>query len=403
MGRDNAQYLDTRYFYVDEDGIGRSTSDFARKAGAAFIEGGFNATEYSSKAWLNRIASFADNPTVLGFLLEKISIAHLVLYGAPLADRDTKGGTSSGGPTVATRSTTRSTTDGDTRFASRALKRITFDNTISVMNELSSAKGVASADRKTRSSTAATTHASEQSFICIPAAFNYPSVDCILVSVPKQTSTQIADSTAAVATTATAIAPAATTATSTSPGAIAATTTAPAATTATATTVPAATTATATTPAAVAPAATAVSPKTGGKAKGKGKGRKLADTVATASGAVSQSAIQGKTIIVGIQFTLSENHKPTEEPFMQRWRDWEGAIATDGDFEFRFIWVLEKLPKGENSDWVHVPAKLITTRSSETRMVHPEYYRRKITFDNLSPEIGKRLAKIRPGLALLIL
>ena len=74
MGR----YLDGRYFYVDESGYGRSTCGIARAHAWRCIQQLQAVSQYVSPEWLIRLRLAKSNPSVRGFIFEKIVIAHLI-------------------------------------------------------------------------------------------------------------------------------------------------------------------------------------------------------------------------------------------------------------------------------------------------------------------------------------
>ncbi|KAF8533311.1 hypothetical protein BDD12DRAFT_865960 [Trichophaea hybrida] len=91
LDRNAAMYLDGRFYFRDNNGIGRTTCDIARTAGAARLRDIQNLTEYLDPAWLNRVELAAGNPSVLGFLVEVIALGNLITYGTPFAGPEFSG------------------------------------------------------------------------------------------------------------------------------------------------------------------------------------------------------------------------------------------------------------------------------------------------------------------------
>ena len=72
------RYLDGRYFYIDESGYGRSTCGIAHADASRCIQQLQAISQYVSPEWLIRLSLAKSNPSVRGFILEKIVIAHLL-------------------------------------------------------------------------------------------------------------------------------------------------------------------------------------------------------------------------------------------------------------------------------------------------------------------------------------
>jgi len=80
-----ARYLDGRYFYIDESGYGRSICGIARAHASRCIQQLQAISQYVSPEWLIRLRLAKSNPSVRGFILEKIVIAHLLTRGCSAA------------------------------------------------------------------------------------------------------------------------------------------------------------------------------------------------------------------------------------------------------------------------------------------------------------------------------
>ncbi|KAI5792571.1 hypothetical protein DFH27DRAFT_654987 [Peziza echinospora] len=85
MDTNDAMYLDGRFFYQDNNGVGRTTSDLARMVGASRLRMIENLVEYFGVRWFERIAHSGGNPAVLGFLVERVALGCLIQQGTIFA------------------------------------------------------------------------------------------------------------------------------------------------------------------------------------------------------------------------------------------------------------------------------------------------------------------------------
>jgi len=85
METNMARYLDGRYFYIDESGYGRSTCGITRAHASRCIQQLQAISQFVSPEWLIRLSLAKSNPSVRGFILEKIAIAHLLTRGCSAA------------------------------------------------------------------------------------------------------------------------------------------------------------------------------------------------------------------------------------------------------------------------------------------------------------------------------
>lgn len=74
-------HLDGRYFFLDKNGIGRSSCNIARMVGATRLREIENLAEFAEKPWKKRIADCSDNPAVLGFQIERAVLGLLIKQG----------------------------------------------------------------------------------------------------------------------------------------------------------------------------------------------------------------------------------------------------------------------------------------------------------------------------------
>lgn len=319
VSRDDIKYLDVRYFYVDERFIGRSTSDFAREVAATILErSSLSPTNYGDKSWTRRLSSFAGNPSILGLAIKKIAIANLITNGTDYADRHPD------------------PNSPKAQFG-EGLRYIRFHGPVPPPFEL---YPMAELDGKKTRAAIKVQGRMEQRLIYVPAIFNYPSVDCVLVFMPgtEDKSAKVDKNT------------------------------------------------------------TTSTPR---------KKRKKTDNTAGSpapqqlkrSAPSTNSNTDPKAVVVGVQFIISDNHRQTELPFLQKWRDWDSILPWDGEVEHRFLWVFDKIPQGYSHDWQHVAAKESPTRSgnADGRIVHPEYYTRSIEFKDLDKHLGGAIDRAKIG------
>ncbi|KAF8460210.1 hypothetical protein BDZ91DRAFT_799133 [Kalaharituber pfeilii] len=78
-------YLDDRFFYRDATGVGRDTCDIARTVGVSRLQEVDNLADFVTKSWMKRISHSGANSSVLGFLVECMVLSILVQYGTTLA------------------------------------------------------------------------------------------------------------------------------------------------------------------------------------------------------------------------------------------------------------------------------------------------------------------------------
>lgn len=88
----DAELLDSRFYYRDTDGIGRCTSDLARKIGAKFLRRLSQLDSFITPEWLRRVEVHGSNPCVLGFIVERITIGHIITKGLVHAGDEFQGG-----------------------------------------------------------------------------------------------------------------------------------------------------------------------------------------------------------------------------------------------------------------------------------------------------------------------
>ena len=233
-----AQSLDGRYFYVSSNGTGRCSCDLARTAAAAYLHKLEDISLYSDSVWVHRLPLVKGNPSVRGFVCERVAIATLEFEGCLHAGSEFQ----------------------------EALQYSVFETV----------------QPPERASSGANTP-----IIFIPVMWNYPAVDCILVH---------------------------------------------------------------------------------------------------------KAQVDGKTraVVVGVQITISPNHKPSESPFMSRWDDWTRFCLCDNT-EFRFVWIVERRRQGQSFAWETVEEKRQDTKSS-SKVVRPTYKRRYVTFHEINKNLGDRLA-----------
>ncbi|KAF8462175.1 hypothetical protein BDZ91DRAFT_850755 [Kalaharituber pfeilii] len=81
----DATHLDGRFFYRDATGVGRVTCDIARAVGASRLREVDNLADFVTKSWMKRISHSGANPSVLGFLVERVVLGILVQHGTTLA------------------------------------------------------------------------------------------------------------------------------------------------------------------------------------------------------------------------------------------------------------------------------------------------------------------------------
>lgn len=77
----DAELLDSRFYYRDASGIGRCTSDLARKIGAKHLRRLSQLDSFIAPEWLRRVEVHGSNPCVLGFIVERITIGHIITKG----------------------------------------------------------------------------------------------------------------------------------------------------------------------------------------------------------------------------------------------------------------------------------------------------------------------------------
>ena len=102
-----------------------------------------------------------------------------------------------------------------------------------------------------------------------------------------------------------------------------------------------------------------------------------------------------KTIVIGIQVTISNYHSDSEAAFMRSWQDWDELMASNITI-FRFIWIVETITEDMSEDWEDVQEKVVTRRGKRSIM-HPAYQRRYISLVAFDEEVGKCLEAARGG------
>ncbi|KAF8429808.1 hypothetical protein EV426DRAFT_703598 [Tirmania nivea] len=72
VDEDDCAHLDGRYFFRDQNEIGRSSCNIARMVGAKLLLEIENLAAFADKPWKKRIAYCSDNSAVLGFQIERV-------------------------------------------------------------------------------------------------------------------------------------------------------------------------------------------------------------------------------------------------------------------------------------------------------------------------------------------
>ncbi|RPA85178.1 hypothetical protein BJ508DRAFT_323005 [Ascobolus immersus RN42] len=280
--KETLQYIDTRYFYIDSDGIGRSTCDFAREAGLAMLNHSFTQKElgYYNVAWVNRLRSFAANPSILELAVNKICIGNLMNEGTVFANRHF------------------SEKDPEYRHVetrifndSTGIYPIVFD---SVPEILTLAEVPYEEETVTQSR-----------YIYIPTEPGY-SMDCVLVYINPDSES------------------------------------------------------------------------------GHTKPR---------YGTWCNCGQTSKCVVVGVQFSnFRGSTRESEQEFLKKWKHWEHALPCNSGFEFRFLQLLGESgnEEAEDSAWTRIDPTVCNGK-----MVHPEYYKRVVTYSELNKTIADQLAEIR--------
>jgi len=81
-------HLDGRYFFRDQNGIGRSSCNIARIVGAKRLLEIENLAVFAEKPWKKRISYCSDNPAVLGFQIERVVLGLLIKQGTIYAGEE---------------------------------------------------------------------------------------------------------------------------------------------------------------------------------------------------------------------------------------------------------------------------------------------------------------------------
>jgi len=107
---------------------------------------------------------------------------------------------------------------------------------------------------------------------------------------------------------------------------------------------------------------------------------------------VNRKTVENRMVaeVVGVQITLSDRHKDTEDAYFATAKQWHTELGCkEADVTHTFVWALEKLP----------PRRKIREEVEEKRrpqqLVHPAYTRIRCTIAAINQTVGEKLAAAR--------